>query len=46
MVTIFNLSLQFINCTLCPNCIYMFCIHFRTNSDLCHVLLKLVLFIT
>jgi hypothetical protein len=23
------------NCTLCPRCIYVFCIYLRTNSDLC-----------
>jgi hypothetical protein len=25
------------NCTLCPHCIYVFCIYLRTNSDLCHL---------
>jgi hypothetical protein len=25
------------NCTLCPYCIYVFCISLRTNSDLCHL---------
>jgi len=30
-------SLTFNNCTLCPHCIYVFCIYLRTNSDLCHL---------
>ena len=25
------------NSTLCPHCIYVFCIYLRTNSDLCHL---------
>jgi len=29
-------NLTFNNCTLCPHCIYVFCIYMRTNSDLCH----------
>jgi len=29
--------LTFNNCTLCPHCIYLFCIYLRTNSDLCHL---------
>ena len=29
-------GLTFNNCTLCPHCIYVFCIYLRTNSDLCH----------
>ena len=29
------------NCTLCPHCIYVFCIYLRTNSDLCHLQHKL-----
>ena len=33
-------SLTFNNCTLCPHCIYVFCIYLRTNSDLCHLLHK------
>jgi ferredoxin len=32
----------FNNCTLCPHCIYMFCISLRTNSDLCHLQHKLI----
>jgi hypothetical protein len=24
---------HFNNCTLCPHCIYVFCIYLRTNSD-------------
>jgi hypothetical protein len=32
-------------CTLCPHCIYVFCIYLRTNSDLCHLQLKLIGFI-
>jgi hypothetical protein len=27
----------FNNSTLCPHCIYVFCIYLRTNSDLCHL---------
>ena len=34
-------SLTFNNCTLCPYCIYVFCIYLRTNSDLCHLHHKL-----
>jgi len=34
-------GLTFNNCTLCPHCIYMFCIYLRTNSDLCHLQHKL-----
>ena len=30
-------GLTFNNCTLCPHCIYVFCIYLRTNSDLCHL---------
>jgi len=30
------------NCTLCPHCIYAFCIYLRTNSDLCHLQHKLI----
>jgi hypothetical protein len=33
------------NCTLCPHCIYVFCVCLRANSDLCHLQRKLV-FIT
>jgi len=33
--------LTFNNCTLCPHCIYVFCIYLRTNSDLCHLQHKL-----
>jgi len=32
----------FKNCTLCPHCIYVFCIYLRTNSDLCHFHHKLI----
>jgi ferredoxin len=34
--------LTFNNCTLCPHCIYMFCIYLSTNSDLCHLQHKLI----
>ena len=34
--------LIFNNCTLCPHCIYVFCINLRTNSDLCHLQYKLI----
>ena len=33
------------NCTLCPHCIYVFCVYLRTNSDLCHLQHKLIGFI-
>jgi len=35
-------SLTFNNYTLCPHCIYVFCIYLRTNSDLCHLQHKLI----
>ena len=35
-------SLTFNNCTLCPHCIYVFCIYLRTNSDLCHLQHKII----
>jgi len=35
-------GLIFNNCTLCPHCIYVFCIYLRTNSDLCHLHHKLI----
>ena len=35
-------QLTFNNCTLCPHCIYVFCIYLRTNSDLCHLQHKLI----
>jgi hypothetical protein len=37
-------GLTFNNCTLCPHCIYVFCIYLRTYSDLCH--LQHLVFIT
>jgi hypothetical protein len=30
------------NCTLCPHCIYVFCVYLKTNSDLCHLHHKLI----
>jgi len=30
-------GLTFNNCTLCPHCIYVFCVYLRTNSDLRHL---------
>ena len=39
-------GLTFNNCTLCPHCIYVFCIYLRTNSDLCHLLTYWLVFIT
>ena len=42
VVTICTASLTFSNCTLCPHCIYVFCIYLRTNSDLCHLQYKLI----
>ena len=35
-------SLTSNNCTLCPHCIYVFCIYLRTNSDLWHLQHKLI----
>ena len=35
-------GLKFNNCTLCLNCIDVFCIYLRTNSDLCHLQHKLI----
>jgi hypothetical protein len=35
-------SLTFNNFTLCPHCIYVFCICLRTNSDLCYLQYKLI----
>ena len=35
-------GLTFNNCTLCPHCVYVFCIYRRTNSDLCHLQHKLI----
>ena len=35
-------SITFNNCTLCSLYIYEFCIYLRTNSDLCHLQLKLI----
>jgi hypothetical protein len=32
----------FNNCTLCPYCIYVFCICLRTKIDLCHLHKKLI----
>ena len=42
VVTIRTTSIIFHNCTLCPHCIYVFCIYLRTNSDLCHLQHKLI----
>jgi hypothetical protein len=33
---------HFNNCTLCPYCIYVFCIYLRTNSDLGHLQHKMI----
>jgi len=35
-------GLTFNNCTLCPHCIYVFCIYLKTNSGLCHLQHKLI----
>jgi hypothetical protein len=32
----------FNNRTLCPHCIYVFCVCLRTNSDRCHLHKKLI----
>ena len=42
VVTICTTSITFNNCTLCPHCIYVFCIYLRKNSDLCHLQHKLI----
>jgi len=42
VVTICTTSITFNNCTLCPHCIYLFCIYLRTNSDLCQLQHKLI----
>jgi hypothetical protein len=34
-------QLTFNNYTLCPHCIYVFCIYLKTNSDMCHLHHKL-----
>ena len=46
VVTICTTSLTFRNCTLFPHCIYMFCIYLRTHSDFCHLLHKMLAFLT
>jgi len=33
---------KFNNSTLCPRCIYVFCIYLRTNSELCHLQRKMI----
>jgi hypothetical protein len=33
---------HFNNCTLCPYCLYVFCIYLRTNRNLCHLHKKLI----
>ena len=35
-------SLTFNNSTLCPHCIYVFCIYLRTNNDVYHLQHKLI----
>ena len=42
LVTWCTNNLTFNNYTLCPHCIYVFCIYLRTNSDLCHLQHKLI----
>jgi len=42
MVTICTTSITFSNCTLCPHCIYVFCVYLRTNSDLRHLQHQLI----
>jgi hypothetical protein len=42
LVTWCNTSLALNNCTLCPHCIYVFCIYLRTDSDFCHLQHKLI----
>jgi hypothetical protein len=31
-----NQQLEYFNCTLCPHCIYLFCVYLRPNSDSCN----------
>jgi hypothetical protein len=33
---------HFNSCTLCPHCVYVYCVCVRTNSDLCHLQHKLI----
>jgi hypothetical protein len=33
---------QFNSCTLCPQCVYVFCVCLRANSDWCHLQHKLI----
>jgi hypothetical protein len=33
VVTIYTTSLTFNNSTFCPQCVYVFCVDLRTNSD-------------
>ena len=42
VVTICTTSITFNNCTLCPHCIFVFCIYLRTNSSLGHLQPKLI----
>ena len=35
-------GLTFNNCTLCPRCVYVFCIYLSTKSELCHLQHKLI----
>jgi len=46
LITWCNNRLTFNNCTLCPHSIYVFCIYLRTNSELCHLQHKILVFIT
>ena len=41
LVTWCTISWMFNNCTLCPHCIYVFCIYLRTNSNFCPIQHKL-----
>jgi len=42
VVIICTASLTFSKCTLCRQCIYVFCIYLRINSDLCPLQHKLI----
>jgi len=35
-------TFTFNNFTLCPHCIYVFCIYLKTNSDFWHLQYKLI----
>jgi len=46
MCTEKNNMTKFNHCTVCPHCIYVFCIYLRKNSDLYHYCINWLVFIT